>query len=71
MFFFLVNGKPEPLEDDQVKEIKGELINMRDKINSLINRLDEFSSKIANDKQLEEVQNAKEEIASKYCFVQK
>ncbi|XP_065649874.1 uncharacterized protein LOC100206891 isoform X1 [Hydra vulgaris] len=60
-----VNGKPEPLEDDQVKEIKRELISMRDKINFLVNRLDEFSSKIISEKKnsnVSEVQNAVEEV---------
>ena len=46
MFIFsqlLVNGKPKPLEHDQVKEIKAELLAMRDKINDMIGRLDCFS----------------------------
>eukprot|EP00794_Sanderia_malayensis_P000607 gene607-1269_t len=38
-----VNGKPKPLEHDQVKEIKSELVAMRDQINHLLTRLDSFS----------------------------
>ncbi|XP_047129271.1 protein TFG isoform X2 [Hydra vulgaris] len=69
-----VNGKPEPLEDDQVKEIKRELISMRDKINFLVNRLDEFSSKIINEKKnsnVSEVQNAVEEVPTSQNQVQR
>lgn len=43
MVFLVVNGKPTPLEHDQVKEIKSELLSMRDKINDMIIRLDSFS----------------------------
>ena len=40
---FLVNGKPQPLQDDQIKEIKSELTVCRDKINELMTRLDMLS----------------------------
>jgi len=35
-----VNGKPQPLQDDQIKEIKSELTVCRDRINELMTRLD-------------------------------
>ncbi|XP_057305657.1 protein TFG-like [Hydractinia symbiolongicarpus] len=38
-----VNGKPQPLEHDQIKEIKNELLDMRENINNLLLRLDTFS----------------------------
>lgn len=38
-----VNGKPQPLEHDQIKEIKNELLDMRENINNLLSRLDTFS----------------------------
>ena len=39
-----VNGKPQPLEHDQIKEMRGELVDMRDKINYLLTRLESFSA---------------------------
>lgn len=38
-----MNGKPQPLEHDQIKEIKNELLDMRENINNLLSRLDTFS----------------------------
>ncbi|XP_065057750.1 protein TFG-like isoform X2 [Rhopilema esculentum] len=46
-----VNDKPKPLEHDQVKEIKAELLVMRDKLNDMITRLDAFSEERTVNKQ--------------------
>ena len=48
-----MNGKPKPLEHDQVKEIKAELLQMRDKINDMISRLDSFSEERTTNKNFE------------------
>lgn len=48
-----VNGKPKPLEHDQVRDIKSELLLMRDKINDMISRLDSFSDERDINKSLE------------------
>ena len=50
---FLVNGKPKPLEHDQVKEIKAELLMMRDRINEIISRLDSFGEEWVSNKNIE------------------
>ena len=46
-----MNDKPKPLEHDQVKEIKAELLLMRDKLNDMITRLDAFSEERTVNKQ--------------------
>lgn len=69
---FLVNGKPQPLQHDEVKEIKGELIDMRDKINDLLSRIDSFANgsggdaTVANGDASQESEKAEE--ASKFQF---
>lgn len=48
-----VNGKPRPLEHDQVKEIKEELLSMRGKLNNLLCRLDSISEERVVNKEFE------------------
>eukprot|EP00112_Aurelia_sp_Birch-Aquarium-sp1_P005475 Seg1622.3 transcript_id=Seg1622.3/GoldUCD/mRNA.D3Y31 product="Protein TFG" protein_id=Seg1622.3/GoldUCD/D3Y31 len=52
-----VNEKPKPLEHDQVKEIKAELLTMRDKLNDMISRLDTFSEERSINKEFETREN--------------
>ncbi len=40
MFLFSVNGQPRPLESDEVKHIRSELQQVRDRVNSLLDRLE-------------------------------
>ena len=39
--FFSVNGKPEPLQTNEVKHIKKELRQIRDMCNQLLDKLDQ------------------------------
>ena len=41
IFFFSVNGKPEPLQTNEVKHIKKELRQIRDMCNQLLDKLDQ------------------------------
>ena len=41
MLNFSVNGKPEPLQTNEVKHIKKELRHIRDTCNRLLDKLDE------------------------------
>lgn len=52
-----MNEKPKPLEHDQVKEIKAELLTMRDKLNDMISRLDTFSEERSINKEFETREN--------------
>ena len=54
ILFHVVNDKPRPLEHDQVKDIKGELLEMRDRINKLLDRLDSISEERNQNKQFEQ-----------------
>ena len=58
---FSVNQKPRPLEHDQVKEIKSELVTMRDKINTLLVRLDMFS----DDREFHTQPEAREQVSQR------
>ena len=40
-FHFTVNGKPEPLQTDEVKMIKCELKHIRERCNQLLDKLDD------------------------------
>ena len=42
-YFFTVNGQPQPLENDKMKQIKTELRNIRDRVIQLIDVLEPSS----------------------------
>ena len=68
-FDIAVNGKPRPLEGDDLKHIRGELREIRDKVNCLLDTLEPVAVTVTGSDRFKSYPNASSESKCRRDFL--